>query len=128
MWASALPDVPLSPTLEELETSSVTPKLEQPRRRSLRFIGRGTPTMNVLFHGLHAFAPLMKMVEMEHPATVQGTTTAFDFDLPTGSFATDVQTREGLRKLRSRISATPHRLSARLTPAADAIELTLAPR
>lgn len=123
-WAAVIPEVVLTPTLEEFEVSDVEPSIA--KQKSPPFVMRGTAVWRASIHGIHAFVRLMRKVEIDHPSTIGGKPSRFTFDLPTAPLSDTPD--PGLAELAERLASAPHRLSGSMSPARDMITFELAPR
>lgn len=127
-WVSAFPEAPLSSSMDEIGVSPVVPEFIPASGRDPGFIFRGTPLERVLFHSVHASARFMPKLELESPGAIGGTPFAFEFEFPTGPMTQDLETAEGYKDLRARLSRVPYVLRGTVDSKRSAIALQLAPR
>jgi hypothetical protein len=128
-WASLLSDDPLSPTLDELSLQDAAPIFEPARGgATLPFVLRGTPTEAVLIHGLHRAASLMRQVEMNHPNTVHGKASAWEFVMPTSDLAAIVGADAPASGLRTAFAEQPHTVEVSFDATREHLEVEVRPR
>lgn len=125
-WAAALPDARLTPTLDELGLPDVPPEGAEDDGPSL--VLRGTALERQLFGGIEGWAWMWKRIEMEHPGSVSGRTTAWNYKVPQTDFGDVFPGPLPLAELRGRLAARPYRLQGSLDARREVVELELAPR
>lgn len=126
-WLAGLSKAPVVPGLPEVVASPVVPAF-RPGGDDPGFLLRGRPPDTVWFAGVHAFVEILREIENVQPGSMEGTGRDWTLTIPSGPLPGEFETREGLKRLRERLSKTRHTLHGRLSADHGTLELTLSPK